>query len=104
MMGWLDIDEQGAEVRLILGGPSTGSQLDELLEVVQLAALAERDVEFDCQCIEHLGLGAMQILAALAHELGRQGRALRILRASPQIESAIGLAGFAGVLRPGPAP
>lgn len=98
MMGWLDIDDAGAAVRLILGGPATTSQLDELLDAARRGAAADRDVEFDCRCVEQLGLGALQILAALAHELTQHGHALRILRASPALEHAIDLAGFAGAL------
>lgn len=104
MMGWLDIDESGTAVRVMLAGPSLASEIDDLLETARAAAGADRDIEIDCRCVDRLGTAAVQILAALAQELAPRGHVLRLVRASAELEQLIDLTGLAALFHTGHAP
>lgn len=104
MMGWLDIDDAGSAVRVMLAGPSLASELDDLLATARTATGADRDIEIDCRCVDRLNTGALQILAALAQELAPRGHGLRLVRASAELEQLIDLAGFSGLFHTSHAP
>ncbi len=75
---------------------------DELHALATKLLDAPGDVTVDCTGTPHLDTAALQILAALALDLGRRGRSLELIGVGEPLARYLALAGLDAVLRERP--
>jgi ABC-type transporter Mla MlaB component len=76
------VEQQVDRTALRIRGPVRLGEVPELLEHARVASGRGLPVELDLGEAEHLHTAAWQVLAALDRELRKQGRELRVSRAS----------------------
>ena len=92
------IDVTARPARLALTGAMTLPLAEELYFAAARIVDENADVEVDVPGVQHLGASAVQILLALGREVGRRGRAVRLVGASDALSRRLHVAGVASDL------